>query len=84
MKNQLPEIIATQFSVQTIDTLFDRPIFKSSDFVDRSKIPKATAMRILRALQDRDVVRVFRAGGGRRAAILMFQELIDIAEGKSL
>jgi Fic family protein len=84
MKNQLPEIVATQFSVQTIDALFDRPIFKSSDFVDRSKIPKATAMRILRALQDREVLRVVRPGGGRRAAVLMFQQLIDVAEGKAL
>ena len=84
MKAQLPEIVATQFSVQTIDTLFDRPIFKSSDFIAQSKIPKATAMRILRALQDHHVLRVFRAGGGRRPAILVFHELITITEGKNL
>ncbi|MGO9112908.1 MAG: Fic family protein [Thermoguttaceae bacterium] len=84
MKTQLPGIVATQFSVQTIDTLFGHPVFKTSEFVSRSKIPKATGMRILRALQDNGVLQTLRSGGGRRPAILMFRELIVITEGKDL
>ena len=84
MKTKLPGIVATQFSVQAIDALFGHPIFKSSEFVPRSRIPKATGMRILRALQENGVLQTLRIGGGRRPAILMFRELIAITEGKDL
>ena len=84
MKIQLPGIVATQFSVQTIDTLFGYPIFRTSEFVARSRIPRATGMRTLRALRDNGVLQPLRIGGGRRPAILMFRELIAITEGKSL
>jgi Fic family protein len=82
MKKELPGIVATQFSIQTIDTLFNRPIFKSSDFVELSRIPRATAMRILRVLQEKNVLQSIHLGGGRRATTLMFTGLIKITEEK--
>jgi Fic family protein len=82
MKTRVPDIIATRFTIQTIDALFDRPIFVTTDFVERSGIPKASAMRILRALQDEGVLISVRESRGRRPAILMFQELITLAEGQ--
>lgn len=75
-------MIATQFNLQTIDAIFDRPIFRTSDFVERSKIPKQSAMRILRAMQDQGVLVPLREGRGRSPAILMFKELISLAEGQ--
>jgi len=39
-------------------------------------------MRILRALQDYGTLVPIREGRGRRAAILLFHELILLAEGK--
>lgn len=82
MKTRVPDIIATQFTVQTIDSLFDRPIFVTTDFVERSGIPRASAMRILRALQDSGVLVPIREASGRRPAILMFRQLIALAEGQ--
>lgn len=82
MKTRVPEAIATQFTIQTIDALFDRPIFETTDFVERSSIPRASALRILRALQEARVLAVVRESSGRRPAILMFQELIGLAEGR--
>jgi Fic family protein len=82
MKTRVPEAIATQFTIQTIDALFDRPIFVTTDFVERSGIPRASAMRILRALQEEGVLVVVRESSGRRPAILMFRELIGLAEGQ--
>lgn len=61
---------------------FDRPVFKTTDFIERSKIPKQSAMRILRALQDHGTLVPIREGRGCRAAILLFHELISLAEGK--
>ena len=84
MKVRLPKIVASQFNLQTIDTLFDRPIFKSTDFIETSKITKPSAVRILRELQKQGVLSVVRESRGRRAAILMFRELISLAEGKPI
>jgi hypothetical protein len=81
MKTRVPAAIATQFTVQTLDALFDRPIFVTTEFVERSGIPRASAMRILRALQDQHVLVAVRESSGRRPAILMFRELIALAEG---
>jgi len=82
MKTRVPEAISTQFTIQTIDALFDRPIFETTDFVDRSSIPRASALRILRALQEASILAVVRESSGRRPAILMFRELIGLAEGQ--
>jgi Fic family protein len=82
MKLEMPEIVPTQFTVQALDAIFDRPVFKTTEFIERSKIPKPSAMRILRALQEHGFLTPIRRGSGRRAAILMFRKLIDLAEGK--
>ena len=55
MKTRVPEAIATQFTVQTIDALFDRPIFRTTDFVTRTGISKRKAMRILAAVEESNV-----------------------------
>lgn len=82
MKVRVPDAIATQFTIKAIDALFDRPIFETTEFIDRSAIPRASASRILRALQDASMLTVVRESSGRRPAILMFKELIDLAEGR--
>jgi Fic family protein len=82
MKTRVPEVIATQFTVQTIDALFDRPIFRTTDFVTRTGISKRTAMRILAALEESHVLTVVSPASGRRAAILAFSELIRMAQGR--
>lgn len=82
MKARMPDIVATQFHIQTIDTIFGHPIILTTDFPEKSRIPKQTAMRILRALQEHGVLVPVREGRGRRAAILMFEELMRITEGK--
>ena len=84
MKAQVPGIVATQFSVQVIDAIFDRPIFRTTDFIERTGIAKRTAMRILEALEGHGVLVKVREPRGRVAAILAFSELISIAEGRSV
>lgn len=84
MKIKIAQITHSQFSIQTLDTLFDRPIFVTSDFVRRSGIPKASAMRILGKLQKERLLITISESRGRRAAILMFAELISLVEGRSV
>lgn len=84
MKKEIPQAIRSQYVVQSIDALFDRPIFRSTDFIARLRIPKDSAIRILNALKKSGLVHDLRPGSGRRAAILIFPELIKIAAGRTL
>ena len=70
----------TQYSLQTLDWLFERPIFRSSSFSVNSNIPKPTARRILDLLLTEGILTVLISGGGRRSPILAFPRLLDIAQ----
>ena len=80
MKQEIPKIIRSQYGVQAIDALFDRPIFRSTEFIARSRIPKESAIRIINVLKETGVIRDIRPGRGRRAAVMIFPELIEITE----
>jgi Fic family protein len=73
--------IRSLYGVRALDWFFSQPIFKTSDFVTSSGIPKPTANRILLAARRGGLLAEFRPGGGRRAAILSFPELLTITEG---
>jgi Fic family protein len=75
--------IRSQHTIRALDFLFNTPIFNSTDFIDRAKIPGPTARRILNVLSAGDgVLRTLRESSGRRPAVYAFSELINIAEGR--
>ena len=78
----IAEVTHSQYAVRALDWVFHRPIFKTSDFLATSEIPKPTATRILREVRDNGLLAELRPSSGRRAAILAFSELLNIAEGK--
>ena len=80
MKADVPKAIRSQYTIQAIDALFDRPIFQSRGFANRSGIPKDSALRILNNLKQNDIVRDLRPKRGRRGAIMIFSELVQITE----
>jgi Fic family protein len=84
MQREVAERTRSQYSGLAVDFIFSRPIFSTTHFVDDSGIPRETAQRILRVLRSDDarVLRTLREGAGRRAAILAFPELLNIAEGR--
>lgn len=81
MKTRFAELTHSQYAIHALDWVFERPIFKSSDFVHSAKIPKPTAQRILTLLKTEGILREIQPGSGRRAAILAYSELLNIAEG---
>ena len=81
MKPRLHELTRSQYVVHALDWMFERPVFKSSDFVGEAGIPVPTARRILGVLQRNGVLRTLTPARGRRPAILAFPELLNIAEG---
>lgn len=81
-KDWIAEITRSQYAVRALDWMFARPIFKASDFVEASGIPRATAIRILRLVRDKGMLTDLRPAAGRRSAVLAFGRLLNIAEGR--
>lgn len=84
MKQQIHEITHSQYTVHLLDAIFDRPIFKTTDFVERTKIHKPTAMGLLRQLKAAQILKETQPGSGRRAAVLCFPKLLNITEGRRI
>lgn len=84
MKCRIAGLTRSQHAIAVLDTLFDRPIFQSADFVQRSGIPKQPALPFLRSLREAGVLQVLRESSGRRSAVLAFRELLNCAEGREI
>lgn len=82
MKSRVEETTRSPYTLRLLDAVFDRPIFQSSEFAQRAGIPKPTALPLLRKLKEVGVLRQLRPASGRRAEILAFPELLNIAEGR--
>lgn len=81
-KDWIVEVTRSQYAVRALDWMFIRPIFKTPDFAASVQIPGPTAARILRVLRDEGMLKELRPAAGRRAAVLAFAELLDIADGR--
>lgn len=82
MKREVADLTRSQYAIHALDWLFERPIFKSPDFVASAGIPEPTAKRIIPALREAGILRVLVEASGRRAATLCFPALLNIAEGR--
>ena len=81
MKTGFADLTHSQYAIHTLDWVFERPIFKTSDFFQSSDIPVPTAKRILTVLKSEGILKELQPGRGRRAATLAYPELLNIAEG---
>jgi Fic family protein len=82
MKRRIAELTRSQHAIAVLDALFDRPVFQSGDFVQRTGIPKQSALPFLRTLRDAGILHVLRESSGRRSAVLAFKDLLNCAEGR--
>jgi Fic family protein len=83
MKSLIPQVIRSQYSIAVIDTLFQRPIISSTNFLEISHIPPESGKRILQKLRDAGVIEVIREGKGRSPTIYQFSQLVQIAEDEA-
>ena len=83
-KEQIVEETHSQYSSRTLDYIFKRPIFRTTDFVENSGIPEPTARHILRVLRGCGLLSELRKARGRQPAILAFADLLNIVEGRNL
>lgn len=88
MKIAIQEATRSQYSVHLLDAIFDKPVFRTSDLVNRLTteygIHKKTTPSLLRQLKDVGILREIQPGSGRRAATLCFPRLINLAEGRDV
>ena len=80
MKNRIVDLTHSQYSIHTLDFIFSRLIFKSTDFTGGDEIPTPTAKRILAVLREKQIITTLREASGRKSAIYFFNELLDITE----
>lgn len=80
MKKTVPDMTRSRYAIRIIDSMFDQPVFNSSDFIKLSGIPRDSAFRILNALREKGILIVLREGRGSQAAVLCFPELLRITE----
>lgn len=84
LKHRLPEITRSQYAILALDWIFNYPVFNTSHFIERARIPTATARRFLKVLRDQGTLTAIRSGKGRRPTILAFLPLVSILESEEL
>ncbi len=84
MKERVTELTRSQHALKVLDALFDRPIFRSTDFLKRSGIPQQSASRFLGILRKANILQALRQASGREPAILVFRDLLNCAEGRAV
>ncbi len=82
MKVRMIDLTRSQYAIYALDWIFERPIFRSADFVSQAAIPAPTARRILNILRKAGLLTALVEARGRRSAVLAFSPLLAIAEGE--
>lgn len=82
LKREVLTELSSQYTIQALDFMFQMPIFKSTDFIQKAGIPDSSAKRLLRLLREQpNLLFVLREGSGRKPTILGFHTLLNIVEG---
>ncbi len=77
-KERIAVVTRSQYSIRVLDYLFSKPVFRSSDFAAESRIPKATANRILQQLEEAKVIFFVSKGKGTAPSVYGFTKLIRL------
>jgi Fic family protein len=82
MKRRVPEIIHSQFSVQILDALFKRPLFRGNDFEVLIEIKRDTMKKYLKKLKDAGIIVEIAPRKGRTSSLLLFPQLLAITDNR--
>ncbi len=84
MKRRMADATRSRHASRILDWIFERPVFNRSHFKANAGLSPRTAHRLLSRLRDDGILRVHSPGRGRRGAILLFPDLLNIAEGRDI
>jgi Fic family protein len=79
MKVRIPELLKSKHNIQVIDFLFTKPKFSSTIFIEQTRIPKQSAIRIIDQLEERGIVHRIREAKGNVPDYYSFDELVTIS-----
>lgn len=82
LKRRVAEMTRSQYAIHALDWIFQRPIFRSPDFIRSAGIPEATARRVLLVLSREGVLQQVSPGRGRSGGLFAFPDLLNRAEGR--
>ncbi|ACL05861.1 filamentation induced by cAMP protein Fic [Desulfatibacillum aliphaticivorans] len=82
-KSEIAQIIHSQYAIHALDFIFNRPLFKASDF-GKPDIPKHSAIRILGLLRENGLLEVIQEASGRTPAKYAFADLVNIVEEQKI
>ena len=80
MKSEITNYTRSPYAIQILDALFNRLIFSSTDFIERSGIPKRSGIRVLERMSQGNVIKPLQESRGRYAAVFEFTDLLSIVE----
>lgn len=80
LKIRVSELTRSQHAIRALDGLFTHPIFSSTSFVSTSGISAPTSRRILKILQQNEILTVIVEGHGRQPSVFAFPELLKIVD----
>ncbi len=83
MKPRVADITHSHYAIHALDWLFERPVFKSTDFATGVGVPATTAKRLLAALREEGVLTMVSAGHGRHPAVFAYPELLRVAGSRA-
>ena len=86
LKARVIELTHSQYAIPLLDQLFARPVFQSTHvrLATKARPSRQAIALLLRTLRKDGILQVLREGSGRRAQILAFVGLLNLAEGKKV
>ena len=83
LKLRVIKLTHSQFAVPLLDSMFEKPIFRSSHLKTRAGMPSyPMTSALLGKLKSAGILKVVRKGSGSRPQILVLAELINLCEGR--
>lgn len=77
-KIEFSKILSSKWSMNALDFVFTRPVFRNNTFTSKSGIPAPTAYKFIRSLLDAGILRTVQPAAGRRPAVYAFESLLAL------
>jgi Fic family protein len=78
MKNLVTSVSKSPYVIRVLDTLFNMPIFRSSDFVIKSGLNQQTIYRMITRLKGEGILTTIKESAGRAPEVLRFDKLYQL------
>lgn len=78
MKGIFSDTLSSKWAVMAQDFIFTNPIFRNSQFIEKSGIPGTTATRFTKLLVEKGILTTREEAAGRKSALYSFDMLMDL------